>query len=206
MVLAKSIHVSEDPDVPVPDALVYEVMAGQPIYYHDMQDVLQGTQSPEAAMGSSYIQSFVISAIFQYLVQHLPEHFRVLTNELGLKLKENTWLAADIAVYAMEQLQEAPLHNHYLEIPPRVIIEVDTKADLGQFATGMDYYTAKTDALLAFGVQRVIWVFTDTRKIMVAEPNRDWTIQDWSRPLAVMDEITLQIANLVDEQTRFVNR
>jgi len=38
-----------------------------------------------------------------------------------------------------------------------------------EFNTPLDYYATKTDALLDLGVHKVIWIFTDARKVMVAE-------------------------------------
>ncbi|MFN8489832.1 MAG: Uma2 family endonuclease [Caldilineaceae bacterium] len=184
----------------IPTHLIYE-MAEEPIYYHGYQDVLRGLKKTEEIMGSSFLQSFLISILLRYLMQHLPETYIVLTNELGWQFPGGKWRAADIALYQREQLHGVPLHNHYLDIPPQVVIEVDTQADLTQFNTPLDYYYTKTDALLDFGVQKVIWVFTDARKVMVAEKAQDWLTRNWESEVEILPNLTVNLAQLIEQQT-----
>jgi Uma2 family endonuclease len=182
----------------VPTHLIYE-MADGPIYYQGYQDVLHDIKKAEEIMGSSFLQSFLISLLIRFLIQHLPETYIVLTNELGLQLPGGKWRAADIAIYHQEQLQGIPLHNHYIDIAPQVVIEVDTQADLTQFSTPMDYYYTKTDALLDFGVNKVIWIFTDARKVMVAEKERDWITRSWDSSVDVLNGIAVNPAQLIKQ-------
>ncbi len=184
-----------------PVHLIYE-MAEEPIYYRDYQTVLRGAEEPEEIMGSSYLQSFVISVLLRYLMRHLPEVYVVLTNELGLQLPGGKWRAADIAIYHQDQLRDVPLHNRYLAIPPQIVIEVDTQADLSQFNTPLDYYYTKTDALLDFGVNKVIWVFTDARKVMVAESGRNWITHGWESDVTVLGDVVVDLAQLVNQANR----
>ena len=132
-------------------------------------------------------------------MRHLPEAYVVLTHELGLQLPRGKWRAADIVIYHQDQLRSVPLHNRYLAIPPQVVIEVDTQADLSQFNTPLDYYPTKTDALLDFGVHKVIWIFTDARKVMVAERGRNWITHGWESDVMVVGDIAMDLARLVDQ-------
>ena len=90
-------------------------------------------------MGSSFLQSLIISRLIRFLLTCLPEVYEVLTNELGLQFSKKHWRAADIAIYQKERLRNIPLQNTYLEIPPKIVFEIDTKADIEQFTTPLDY-------------------------------------------------------------------
>ena len=100
---------------------------GKPIYYKGYQEVMQGKKQPEEIMGSSFFLSLIISRLLRFLLNCLPEVYEVLTNELSLQFSKKHWRAADIAIYHKEQLRNIPLQNKYLEIPPKIVFEIDTK-------------------------------------------------------------------------------
>jgi hypothetical protein len=181
----------------IPDALIYEMVNAQAIYYRGYRDVLQGKKQAEDLMGSSFLQSLIISRLIRFLLQCLPATYEVLTNEVGLQFSSKHWRAADIAVYRKAQLKNIPRHNKYLQIPPQIVFEIDTKADLKRFRTIMDYYYAKTDDLLDFGVEKVIWIFTDARKIMVAEPHASWLTVNWDQPIQVIAGVDVNLQELI---------
>ena len=133
------------------------------------------------------------------LSKKLSNEYRILTNELGLQFKKKSWRAADLAIYKKADLKDHPLDNKYLPIPPKIVIAVDTKASFENFNTPMDYYTKKTDALLNFGVEKVIWIFTDAKKIMVAVKNTQWLIDDWTADVEIMEKLSVNIENLLKE-------
>ncbi len=182
---------------PIPEEFVYEMAYGKPVYYKGYQEVMQGKKHLEEIMGSSFLQSLIISRLFRFLLTHLPDVYEVLTNEPGLQFSKKHWRAADIAMYHKEQLKDVPLQNTYLPVPPKIVFEVDTKADIEQFTTALDYYYVKTDELFAFGVEKVIWSFTDTKKIMIAEPEKDWIITNWNHDIQVFDDILVNIPQII---------
>jgi Uma2 family endonuclease len=112
----------------------------------------------------------------------------VLTNEVGIQIDKKNWRLADIAMLNNEKISQINNKEKYLEIAPDYIIEIDTKASTeegGQFI-GFDYFQQKTDALLDFGVKKLIWIFTHNQKIMVAEKGKTWFINNWSElPLEI---------------------
>ena len=185
---------------PIPESLVYEMVNDLPIYYHRYRDVANGRKQAEEIMGSSFLQSLLISRIVRFLMAHLPAQYEVLTNELGLQFSKGNWRAADIAIYRKERLRQIPRHNKYLEIPPEIVIEIDTKAAPEQFSTMMDYYYTKTDDLLAFGVEKVVWIFTDARKVMIAEPQIDWITRNWEHDIPIFEKIALNLTELLSDQ------
>jgi len=185
--------------VNVPEALIYEMDNGVPIYYRGYREVLAGTKQPEEIMGSSKIQSYVISMLMKFLYRNLPdEEYVILGNELGLLFGKKSWVACDVAIYQQEALSKTEIDDKYASIPPKVVIEVDTKADLSNFDSDLDYYIQKTNKLFAFGVEKIIWIYTrEPRKIMVAAPNADWRITDWTSEIELLPDISFRLSDLM---------
>lgn len=40
----------------------------------------------------------------------------------------------------------------------------------------------------------MIWIFTATRKVLVATPGRDWTLGDWDQEIEILDGVTFNVA------------
>ena len=64
----------------------------------------------------------------------------------------------------------------------------------------MDYCYTKTDALLDFGVEKIVWIFTDARKVMIAEPHKDWITRNWDQDIPVFENIALNLTALLSEK------
>ena len=155
----------------IPDYLIYEMDKGKPIYYRGYKDVLNKTKTREQIMGSSALQSLLITLILKFLNKNLSENFLSLTNELGFKFAKSSWRNLDVAIYNLDIIEDKSifLKNKYIEIPPVVTIEIDTKAHLTDLPEPASYFQEKTDQLLENGVDKVIWFFTPTRKFLLAE-------------------------------------
>lgn len=173
------------------------MVEGKPIYYKGYKEYLKGKKQIEELMGSSYLQSLIITRLVFLLMSKLNRKYLVLTNEVGLQLKKG-WRAADIAIIEKEQLKGVKKTNKYLNVAPKIIIEIDTKAALEEVKDSFGYFHKKTDELLNFGVERVIWIFTDSKKIMVAEKNKDWQVLNWSKDIEMIDGLTINIESLID--------
>ncbi|MDX2305583.1 MAG: Uma2 family endonuclease [Microscillaceae bacterium] len=185
----------------IPDMLqgiVYEILDGKPIFYKGYQDVLSGKKNLEEIMGTSGLQSLIISCIVGFLHKSFPKEFVFLTNELGLHLDKNDNHSLDIAVYKKELLKK--VNNKYVEIPPHLVFEVDTKADLSTFEHPMDYLHIKTKKLLDFGVQEVIWVFSKSKMVVVAKPEADWLIKQWDQSFKILESYDFNLKTLLDEE------
>ncbi|GAB4042124.1 hypothetical protein [Spirosoma jeollabukense] len=167
-------------------SLVYEMWDGKPVYYAGYKDVLKGAKTVEQVMSSSILQSRLVVRLAAYLLSVLDLNvYDVLGNEVGIQFKKGDWRACDIAIFELEIL-EGQDETKYAWVPPKVAIEIDTKADMDQYDSAFDYYEKKTTKLLDFGVEKVIWLFTKSRKVWIAEANKDWLIRDWSHPVEVL--------------------
>lgn len=55
----------------------------------------------------------------------------------------------------------------------------------------------KTDELLKFGVEKVIWIFTDTKKILVAAKGGEWQLLNWEKEIAILGGFKLVVSDIV---------
>ncbi len=169
-----------------PAYLTYEELEGRRVPYRGYESVLTGEQEPESVMGYGNLQLLIINILVKYFDQLFAADYWVLAGGGGLHLSHNVNLAADISFYPKAKLDLKTATRQYSEIPPKIIIEVDTKAD-PTVLESMDYYNLKTQKLLDFGVEQVIWLFTDSQKVLDARPNRPWLTVNWQDELELMN-------------------
>jgi Uma2 family endonuclease len=182
----------------IPKVLIYEEFDGHPIYRRGYKDYLLGLKKPEEITGTSALQYFITSTIIKYLNRHLPEGYLAGSSELGLHLVKNTNLAADIAIFREGKLQVGFHSTKYADTPPSVVIEVDIKVDeSNHFDSENDYYHRKTERLLQWGVERVIWVFPTSRRVLVADNLQKWETVSWDLPVPVIDGYEMTVWDLM---------
>lgn len=172
--------------VEIPKALILEEIDGRPIYYRGYRDVLNGEKTIEEIMGSSIFQAYLVSVLVDFLRNHLPRKlFWVLSNEAGLHLRRGTNLNNDIALIRRDRLPDL-FSDKYMDVAPDISVEVDTKADFSEGMSEVEYYKNKTQQLLDFGVEKVIWVISKTRQIQIAERGQaTWFLTTWDAPVEV---------------------
>ncbi len=191
----------------IPQSLIYEMVDGVPIYYKGYKDYLNGIKKLDEIIGSSLLQSALAGLIVAHLnillAQHYGRKYLVLTNELGILFKKKSWRSADVGIVERDTVKPLlkELNNEYIKTPPKIVIEIDTKADLGELGNSFSYYQKKTKQLLDFGVERVVWIYTDVQTVMLAEKGKPWQIQDWKMPFEVMENISLNVQELMEELT-----
>lgn len=191
--------VSPVPQLVIPNALVYEVLNGRPLYYRGYKDVLAGTRKVEEIVGSSSLQAILVSLIHTFVMANRDKKkYLPVTNEAGVHLDLNDNLSCDVAIFEKGTFA---ITTNYFDTPPKIVIEVDVKIDLGEF-DGIDfnYIAAKTQKLFDFGVERVLWLLSKPRRVFVAVPNQDWIFTDWSNNVLVMDDCILNVKNLLDDE------
>jgi hypothetical protein len=176
--------------------LVYEEMDDKVIPYKNFHKVLLQQATIEDIMGSSQAQAIVISVILRFLYTHLPkEKYLIVTNEAGLHLKKNNNLAADIAIFDRSKVTPDVKNTNYFGDNPKVVIEVDIKADLSDFASPQDYYRLKSRKLLDWGVEKVIWISTVAETVMFDDT---LSHQSWHIPFAILDNLVIHLGKEVE--------
>lgn len=150
-------------------------------------------------MGSSDLQSIIVTILVGTLWNHIDRKtYQLTTNESGLHLGVGDNLSADIALFEKAKLSK--LKGKYFDIAPKIVIEVDIKIDLNAIGSDVAYISEKTQELFSFGVERVLWVLSSIRKVIILHPNQDWITTDWSNDITVMEGCVLNIKNLLDEE------
>ncbi len=119
-----------------------------------------------------------------------------MTGELGFYTSENSFGLLDVAVFEREKFK---FSGGYTKIPPKVAIEIDTKADLSNYQSVEEYIFEKTQELLNAGVERVVWILTKPKKVMVAPKNQKWIVQNWNEPFEVFEGVEVNLSELVKD-------
>ncbi|MGB0863389.1 MAG: Uma2 family endonuclease [Saprospiraceae bacterium] len=182
----------------IPQELIREVIYEKPYYYKDYRKVLNNEKTLEEIMGSSSLQSGIISALLIHFGFLLKKEYRVLGSEAGLHLNTNDNLSLDLAFYKKADLSPQKFDNHYLVDVPVSVIEVDVSIDLLS-PQDQDYVFQKTQRLLDFGVEQVVWILTKSRKIMIAKPNETWTVDNWDKEFSFFNQ-KLILENFLKEE------
>lgn len=196
--VAKSVRKRKKPGVP--SYLIYETLNGRPLYYRNYQAVLDGQKTPAEIMGSSSLQAMLVSLIHGFLFMHIDrKRYLLATNESGIHLGKGSNLSNDIAVF--DRANNLTLTNKYFDTAPKIAFEIDVRIEPNEFeGKESGYVYEKTERLLAFGVERVIWIMTESRKIFVATPQKPWLTENWDANIPVLDDVALNLAALLTEE------
>ncbi len=181
----------------VPASLIYEEINGVPYYYKGYRAVLSRQKTKEDVMGASALQSAVVSLLIHILYKYLPfDDYLIATNEPGLHIEKGSNLSNDIAVFDQASLP-TPLDDKYFSVPPRVVIEVDVKIDLPANVSETEYVYDKTQKMLDFGVDKVIWILTKTHRTLIAKPHERWILTDWNDTVEVLPGCNFELNRLL---------
>ena len=183
----------------IPESLIYETLHGKPLYYRGYRDVLANTSKPETIMGSSDLQSIIITILVGTLWNSIDRRtYQLATNESGLHIAIGDNLSADIAIFDKARLGK--LKGRYFDVPPKIIIEVDIKIDPTGIGSDVAYIAEKSQELFDFGVERVFWILSSIQKVIILQPNQDWITTDWRNDIPIMDGCILNVKQLLDEE------
>jgi Uma2 family endonuclease len=198
--LATKEHSSTTLGKKIPDSLIYEVMDGKPLYRKGYKEVLAKKKKIEDIIGTSGLQSLIISYIVRELFLKIDlARYEVLFNELGIHLEKNDNLAGDINIFDANVLTAEEINKHYVKVAPKIVIEVDISIDV-ENQKDLDYIDKKTQKLHDFGVEKVIWIFTEMKSVLVATPNQPWQIIRWYNDIEVFNAVKINIASFLKQK------
>jgi Uma2 family endonuclease len=184
----------------IPEALVYEIIDGRKLYYKGYKDVLSKKKKIEDIMGASGLQSFIIQYILKMLFTKVnSDIYYFFTNEIGTHLSKNTNLSGDVYIIEKSKLPASKINTHYLDIPPKIAIEVDIRIDLSD-EKDFEYTFTKTQKLLDFGVEKVIWIFSKMHKVIIATKEEDWIVKDWNKDIELIDGQSFNIGKYLKNE------
>lgn len=176
--------------------LVYEIVDGQPVYYKGYREVLSGAKTKEEIMGDSSLQAWLKLRIAMVLFQQLhSKGFEVTNGEQGLKLGKKHRRDADIAIFRRENFS---LSKHYAQLPPDAVVEIDVEAET-ENNSEMEYVLRKVADYFAFGLQKVVWVFTLEQRTLVFAPDQPPLTLAWKDEVEVIAGAKFNIAKMLKE-------
>ena len=176
----------------IPEHLVYEEWDGVPILYKGVnQYALQNYDLNHLEMGSSIFQSLIIEFILGRLYDTINRKiYAIVTNEPGLHLGYRNNISNDIAIIERNRIQNKRSVK-YGNVPPKVAIEVDVRADYEQeFESFNDYIAQKTQKLLDFGVEKVIWILSSELQEVRVSTLSQTSIHSWTETIEILEGVT----------------
>jgi Uma2 family endonuclease len=175
----------------LPDLLTIDVLDGVSVYRKGYQAVLRHEKKTDDIMGSSSLQSLILWYLSRIVLKNLDDRqYYVFTGEPGLHLETNNNFSGDLLIYKRGQV--SLFDSHYFDAPPLVNVEIDVEID-NTSLSDYEYIQRKTSNLLRFGVQRVIWVLSFSKQVIVAEPEKDWLVIDWHKDIELFDGFVFNI-------------
>lgn len=92
--------------------------------------------------------------------------------------------------------------RHYVDVPPELIIEVDVKVELEGtgIETDAEFIELKTRKVFEFGVKKLIWILSLSKKVIIAQNGKPQEIYGWDKDLELFDGILFNIADFLKEE------
>lgn len=182
----------------IPTQLVRDVIDGVPYYYKGYKDVLNQTKTIHEIMPCSTLQAEIIMYLNFLLTQALGiKNYRIFASESGIHLAKNVNYGLDLAVYDKKVLSSDKINTKFADVAPELVVEVDVKVELDN-ESEMDFILKKTGSLLNYGTKTVIWVTSSSKKVMIAQANKDWIIKDWDKDFELMNGIVANIGQYLN--------
>lgn len=185
----------------IPSYLIRDMIDGKPFYYKGYRDVLNKTKTIHDIMPCSTLQAEIIMYLNFLLIQALGiNKYRIFTSESGSHLAKNVNYGLGIAVYDKKVLTSKKINKHFANVPPELVVEVDIKVELEDL-NEIDFINKKTQSLLDYGTKRVIWIISESKKILIAESgnDKDWLLRDWNKDFELFNGLTANIGQYLKE-------
>jgi|GEM_PF-92215 len=171
----------------IPAYLVKEVLDGLPLYYKGYKEILNGNKTLEEIMGCSSLQAEIIAGLLEFLYKNFDRSkYRIYTNEIGSHINHKNNISHDIAIFDKTVLTADKINKRYTDVPAKIIIEVDVDVEAEKLWE-VNYIAKKTDTVFEFGTEKMIWILSAARKVVVAQPGQDWRIVDWNKDIELLD-------------------
>jgi len=170
--------------ITVPEHLLKETLEGVHLYHKGYRQVLNQEKTLEEIMGCSTLQFVILNYLLNLLHKFIDiEQYIIGTNEAGVHLGFKKNLSNDIAIYEWAVLTPEKISKNYADVPPKMVVEVDIDFELDEEETDLttlDVVHEKIRKMLDFGTQKFIWIFSASKKVIIAERGQTkWETIDW---------------------------
>lgn len=187
----------------IPASLVKETIDGIPFYYSGYRSVLNRTKKLEDIMADSGLQSFIKSWLLELLVSQMDRSkYRAFAGELGNHFDHRNNLALDVSIFEKSVLTADKINIKYVDVAPKVVVEVDVRVELEDRNANIftDFVLRKVRKLHSVGTEKIIWIFTRSKTVIVARPGSTWEVLDWNQDIELLDGITFNVARHLEEE------
>lgn len=195
----KGSEVSEK--IEVPSYLIRDMIDGKPFYYKGYRDVLNKTKTIHDIMPCSTLQAALVMYLNFLLMKNLGiDKYLIFASESGNHLAKNINYGLDLAIYDKKILTPNKINKHYANVPPELVVEIDIKVELEDL-NEIDFINKKTQSLLDYGTKKVIWVISESQKVLIAEKGdeKDWLLRDWNKDFDLFNGITANIGQYLKD-------
>jgi hypothetical protein len=184
----------------IPQSLIYEIMDGQPIYYRGYKEVLKKNKTIDQIMPCSTLQAQINYYIARAVIKSpLDDQYFVHTSESGLHISHNDNFGCDIALFDKTVLLPKEVGLKYATVPPTIVFEIDIRADITNISEE-SYMYKKTQKLLDFGVQKVFWITSASKKVLVATNDDDWRVMSWDKNIEILNQVYFNVGEYLRQQ------
>lgn len=111
-------------------------------------------------------------------------------------------MGLDIAIYDKKILTADKITNKYIDVAPKLLIEVDVNVEMADTTSNLfeEFVLRKVRNLHKFGTEKVIWLFTKSKTVIVAYPDNTWKVLDWDTEIELIDGIKCNIDKYLKEE------
>jgi hypothetical protein len=187
----------------IPAYLVKETIDGIPFYYAGFRSVLHRNKTKTDIMADSGLQGYIKSMLMRLLLTKLdPKQYIVMAGEIGSHLDHRNNLALDLTIYDRQFLTAKKINTRYVDVAPKVVIEVDVRVEIEDRSTDLfdEFVLRKVRKLHEFGTEKIIWIFTKSKTIIVATPGNSWGIFNLNDDVEVMDGISFNLGKYLESE------
>jgi len=178
------------------------MMDGKPIYCIGYRDVLYKTKQPEDITGTSSLQWLILSHLASIIyVNILEKGYLVAINEPELHIDKGNNLSGDILMYKSGDLNASDFTIKNADKPAFIQIEVNVTADFSNDSEDNLYVQKKINKLIDFGTQKIIWIFSASKQVLVVTNKEQWNWYDWNTPVALTEGYTFNIGAYLDSKS-----
>ncbi len=190
----------------IPTRLVKEVINGKKYYYKGYRSVLRGEKKLESIMGSSDLQSTLVTVLITYLLPQINRKlYQVVVSEPGIHLGKNSNFSNDIAIYRKADLPPDRDRNKYFSVAPVAAIEVDIRIESDDEVTDdFSYMFEKSSQLILAGTATVVWVLSRIQSLVVFAAQPDGSVQPkvvpWTTPYSLFGDAEIRLAEWLEAE------
>ena len=187
----------------IPAYLVRETIDGIEFYYPGFRQVLDKRKQVEEIGGDGgltfFLKLFLADALKAGLDKQL---YRIGCGQLGFTANNDDNIELGVVIFDRAKLTPDQITPRYVTIAPEVVIEIDVNVELPDRNSDLfqEYVIHKVENLFKNGVEKVIWVFTKSKKVFVALPDEPWQMDDWNKDVTLYKNVAVNVAAYIEQE------